>query len=73
MRRAAYRTPPPLLTLLPTPFLEHSYIANPDLVERFAKGASLNPYDRDTFYASGAKGYNDYPVLGSAVREGQFL
>lgn len=38
-------------------------IANPDLVDRFARHASLNKWDTTTFYASGAKGYTDYPLL----------
>ena len=42
------------------------YIANPDLVARFAKDAHLNEADANTFYGSaeGAeKGYTDYPFL----------
>lgn len=39
------------------------YIANPDLVERFRRGAALNPADPKTFYASGPAGYTDYPTL----------
>ncbi|HEY2048009.1 MAG TPA: alkene reductase [Caulobacteraceae bacterium] len=39
------------------------YLANPDLLQRFAAGAPLNTPDRDTFYAGEAKGYIDYPVL----------
>ena len=39
------------------------FISNPDLVERFAKGADLNPWDKETFYYGGAKGYIDYPFL----------
>jgi N-ethylmaleimide reductase len=39
------------------------YIANPDLVERFAKDAPLNQADKNTFYGGGAKGYTDYPTL----------
>lgn len=41
------------------------FIANPDLVERFAKNAPLNPYDRQTFYGGTEKGYTDYPFLKS--------
>lgn len=41
------------------------YIANPDLVERFRRGAALNEPDPDTFYGGGAKGYTDYPFLES--------
>ncbi|WOI54712.1 alkene reductase [Parvularcula sp. LCG005] len=39
------------------------YIANPDLAERFAAGASLNTPDQDTFYGGGAHGYTDYPFM----------
>lgn len=39
------------------------YIANPDLVQRFAKDAPLNTPKPELFYASGAEGYTDYPVL----------
>jgi N-ethylmaleimide reductase len=39
------------------------YIANPDLVERFAKDAPLNVPDPSTFYGGNEKGYTDYPTL----------
>ena len=39
------------------------YIANPDLVKRFATGAPLNAWNTATFYAPGAEGYTDYPAL----------
>jgi 2,4-dienoyl-CoA reductase-like NADH-dependent reductase (Old Yellow Enzyme family) len=39
------------------------FIANPDLPERFASGAALNPPDPQTFYSGGAAGYTDYPPL----------
>lgn len=39
------------------------FIANPDLVKRFATNAELNKWDADTFYAPGPKGYTDYPAL----------
>jgi N-ethylmaleimide reductase len=39
------------------------YISNPDLPERFAANAELNPYDRSTFYGGDEKGYIDYPTL----------
>jgi N-ethylmaleimide reductase len=39
------------------------FISNPDLVERFANKAPLNPWDKDTFYYGGEKGYTDYPFL----------
>jgi N-ethylmaleimide reductase len=38
-------------------------IANPDLVERFRKGAPLAAPDASTFYTPGPKGYTDYPTL----------
>ncbi len=39
------------------------YIANPDLVERFKRGARLNVPDRATFFGGGPVGYTDYPSL----------
>ena len=39
------------------------FIANPDLVERFARHAPLNAWDTGTFYSGGEKGYVDYPAL----------
>jgi N-ethylmaleimide reductase len=39
------------------------FLANPDLVERFRRGAPLNTPDPETFYTGGAKGYIDYPTL----------
>ncbi|KAF0811528.1 N-ethylmaleimide reductase [Andreprevotia sp. IGB-42] len=39
------------------------YIANPDLVTRFAKGADLNTPDQGTFYGGAEHGYTDYPTL----------
>lgn len=39
------------------------YIANPDLVQRFAKDAPLNTPKPELFYASGAEGYTDYPTF----------
>jgi 2,4-dienoyl-CoA reductase-like NADH-dependent reductase (Old Yellow Enzyme family) len=41
------------------------FIANPDLVERFRRGAPLNEPKPETFYAPGPAGYTDYPALGS--------
>ncbi|HEY0179781.1 MAG TPA: alkene reductase [Dokdonella sp.] len=40
-------------------------IANPDLVERFRRGAPLNAVDEATLYAGGAHGYTDYPTLAA--------
>ena len=39
------------------------FIANPDLPERFACGAELNPYRGELAYGGGAAGYTDYPFL----------
>ena len=33
------------------------FISNPDLVEKFATGAPLKPWDESTFYKGGEKGY----------------
>jgi N-ethylmaleimide reductase len=41
------------------------FLANPDLVERFRRGAALSEPDTHTFYSSGSKGYTDYPALPS--------
>ena len=47
------------------------FLANPDLVERFATGAPLATADPATFYAPGpngfADGYTDYPALTSVT------
>jgi len=40
-----------------------SYLANPDLPERFKAGAALNDPDPDTFYTEGPQGYTDYPFM----------
>jgi N-ethylmaleimide reductase len=39
------------------------FIANPDLPQRFAKNAPLNPPDPNTFYGGTEKGYTDYPKV----------
>ena len=39
------------------------FLANPDLVERFRRGAALNQPDTSTFYTGEPKGYTDYPPL----------
>jgi N-ethylmaleimide reductase len=39
------------------------FLANPDLPERYRKGAALNAPDMATFYTPGPKGYTDYPAL----------
>ena len=40
------------------------FLANPDLPRRLRENLALNPPDEATFYASGAKGYTDYPTAG---------
>lgn len=39
------------------------FISNPDLAERFEKGAKLSEWDDSTFYTPGEKGYTDYPFM----------
>lgn len=39
------------------------FIANPDLPQRFARGAALNQWNTETFYSGGQHGYVDYPEL----------
>jgi N-ethylmaleimide reductase len=50
------------LVALATPF-----IANPDLVERLARGLPLCSADPDTFYSGGPRGYIDYPVYDASA------
>ncbi len=42
------------------------YIANPDLPERFLAGAPLAELDWSTVYASGSRGYLDYPAYADS-------
>lgn len=39
------------------------FIANPDLVKRFAENLPLNPPDPSKFYGGDEKGYTDYPFI----------
>jgi N-ethylmaleimide reductase len=39
------------------------FLANPDLPERFRRGAALNEPNRAAFFAGDAEGYTDYPAL----------
>ena len=39
------------------------FLANPDLLERFAREAALNDPKMDLFYTPGPEGYTDYPTL----------
>ena len=41
-----------------------AFLANPDLPERFRRGAPLQAPDPATFYTPGPVGYTDYPFLG---------
>ena len=42
-----------------------TFIANPDLPERFRRGAPLTAADPSRFYSPGPEGYTDYPFLES--------
>lgn len=42
------------------------FLANPDLVERIRKSAEIAEPRPEGWYATGADGYTDYPVLGQA-------
>ena len=44
------------------------FIANPDLVDRFAHGRPLAESDPATYYVGHAEGYTDYPVFTPAGR-----
>ncbi|CAI9085129.1 alkene reductase [Candidatus Methylacidiphilum fumarolicum] len=46
------------------------FIANPDLPERFRRGALLNVPDPSTFYGGEEKGYTDYPTIDEQNRRG---
>ncbi|AMR27691.1 alkene reductase [Hymenobacter psoromatis] len=41
------------------------YIANPDLVARFAQHVPLAESDKNTYYVPGAHGYTDYPMVSA--------
>ena len=43
-----------------------TFLANPDLPARIAKGAELTPSDPKTWYSQGPEGYVDYPALAQA-------
>ncbi|CAK0770085.1 hypothetical protein CVIRNUC_003732 [Coccomyxa viridis] len=46
------------------------WLSTPDLPERFAKGAPINHYDRNTFYSTDpVKGYSDYPFLDEIPKD----
>ncbi len=54
------------LVALATPF-----IANPDLVDRLARGLPLTAADPTTFYIGGERGYVDYPCSVRRVTRGE--
>jgi N-ethylmaleimide reductase len=43
------------------------YISNPDLAERLAAGAPLNPLPTSGLYGGGREGYTDYPTLSEVA------
>ncbi|QNA45913.1 alkene reductase [Lacibacter sediminis] len=43
------------------------FIANPDLVRRFAEGITLAEASHETFYTGGEKGYADYPSATNII------
>jgi N-ethylmaleimide reductase len=47
------------------------YIANPDLVDRFAQGWPIAESDRDTWYGGDEHGYTDYPTYPQLKPGGQ--
>ena len=44
-----------------------TFLANPDLPERFRRDADLNQDEVATWYSQGAEGYTDYPALEPAA------
>jgi N-ethylmaleimide reductase len=45
------------------------FISNPDLVQRWRDGHPCQPWDEETFYTSGDRGYTDYPTMNESARE----
>ncbi|MEO8000660.1 MAG: alkene reductase [Arenimonas sp.] len=43
------------------------FIGNPDLPARLLQNAELNPFDVNTLYTPGPKGYSDYPKVAEAI------
>jgi N-ethylmaleimide reductase len=48
------------------------FIANPDLVSRFALDHELAADDRGTHYSGGARGYVDYPIWPGPAPAGRW-
>ncbi len=46
-----------------------TFLANPDLPDRFRRGAPLNDDDMATWYSRGTEGYTDYPTLEAVAAE----
>lgn len=47
------------------------YIANPDLLARFAHGWPITESHRDTWYGGDERGYTDYPSYGVSEGDGE--
>jgi 2,4-dienoyl-CoA reductase-like NADH-dependent reductase (Old Yellow Enzyme family) len=45
------------------------FIANPDLVRRFAEGLPLNEPQKESFYGGDSRGYTDYPFFSAGERQ----
>ncbi len=45
------------------------FVANPDLVDRFRFGASLNEMSRESYTGQGPSGYTDYPRMDAAAQQ----
>ena len=39
------------------------FTSNPDLPVRFSNGAEVTPWNTETFYTPGEKGYTDYAAV----------
>ena len=48
-----------------------AFLANPDLVERYRQGWTINRPDLATYYTQGAEGYTDYPAYAARDPERQ--
>ena len=44
------------------------FLANPDLTERWKRGAPLNAPQFDLFYTGEERGYTDYPTIEQQVK-----
>jgi N-ethylmaleimide reductase len=49
------------------------YIANPDMVRRLAENVPLAEVDWETVYASGPRGYSDYPEYQPSRRSSEVI